>query len=423
MTDIIAVITYSSMILLYTSWLVIFILPSRRATGKPPFPKISVILPAHNEEKSISNTINSLLKASYPSKKEIIVVDDGSTDSTAKIVKEFSKNNRDVRLIQVKHGGKSNAINFAAKLASNDVIVVLDADSMVDTDSLKEIVKPLADEKVGASTGFVRARHSKNPLTWFQDLEYITSSGWRYVTNKIDMPSVLPGIVAYKKDVLIKVGGFSRDVLTEDFDITLKLKKAGYKTRMAPSAVVYTDVPKTLSGIVKQRIRWGRGTIQTLRKHSDLLFSKKGGVMGSYTLPTQAYWYFFAWIFLPITLYSLISQYFKYFVLNNNIFSIASFKYFFAWFTTYGMAETLQRVFTGYYRVDLVLGLIIVTFFLSALYLLLLILKFTKPTFRHLLAFFFFFPYCMFVLFVQAFVLLREVVIKQKVRNIWEKNK
>src|SRR3989338_838421 len=236
-------------------------------------PPLSVIIPAHNEEKYIAATISSVQASVYGNKKEIIVVDDGSTDNTGKIVGAISKKSRNVRLFSVKHSGKSAALNYGLRKARFDIVAFVDADSAVAKDSLLQLVAPLAGKDVSISSGVIRARHTGNPLSWLQDIDYISSSGWRYACDKIGATYVSPGFAAFKKHDLVKIGGFSSDTLTEDIDTTLIMRRSGYGAAMTRASML-TSVPSTLRSFVKQRIRWGRGSIQTAKKHSGMLFGR-----------------------------------------------------------------------------------------------------------------------------------------------------
>ncbi len=383
-------------------------------------PKVSVLIPAHNEEKIIGKTIERLLNDNYSGKKEIIVLNDGSEDNTGEVVSSYSKKNSMVRLINLKHKGKSGAINVGIKKSKYDIIVILDADSLVEKNAIEEIVKPLKDKKVGGVAGSIRGIRNNNPLTWFQDLEYLISSGWRYICTKINANSILPGFSAFRKEALLKVGGFSSDTLTEDFDIVFDMKKIGYETRTRPSAVMFTDLPKNFKSLIKQRLRWGRGTIQVLKKNLSFLFSGKSGMMGAYSIPTQFYWYVHGLVFVPLTFYQ-IYYYFYSSNLISNIFSFQSFLYFFRWFSLLGMLDLIYKTFVGIYPLNLRLFLVISSFLLGSIYMFLLLLKFKKPDVKDFLAYFFFFPYSIFNLSILAISLIYEVF-NRDTGNIWTKN-
>jgi cellulose synthase/poly-beta-1,6-N-acetylglucosamine synthase-like glycosyltransferase len=421
MIQIILIGIFLSLTFLYASWILIYLLPRRNRKGMKFSPNLSIILPTHNEEGIIDDTIKSVVNAEYPNKKEIIVVNDGSTDNTANIVKKLSKKNPQIRLLNQEHLGKAASLNFGVKNAKFDTLVFLDADSLIGKYSLKELVQPIEDKKVAAVSGVIRAKLTKNPLTWFQDFEYSMTSGWRYVCNKINSISVIPGFMAIKKQALKKIGGFSIDTLTEDFDVALNLREAGYNITMSPKAVIYTDVPSSFKKLFSQRFRWGRGTLQVIKKHSDILFSKKFGLLGSYIIPTHIYWYIFSIIYIPSVLYWMFNDYYKYFFTQNNIISWTVFEYFFKWFTSYGMFDLIYKTFTGIYQFNFVFLFTITSFILTSIFTLLILFKLSKPSWKHLIVYFFLFPYNVLVIFIQCVSWLYELSNK-KSYNRWEKS-
>jgi len=301
-----------------------------------------------------------------------------------------SKKDERVKLYNTeKHSGKANAINFGLKKAKYDIIVTLDADSELKEDALLQIVKPFSDENIVAVSGIVRAKDSKNPLVWFQDFEYILSSGWRFICNKIDGTYIFPGFAAFRKDALEKIGGFSQDTFSEDFDIGLRLKKEGYKLAMS-KAVIYTRVPETFKGFVRQRVRWGRGTIQVMKKHYGIILNKKYGSVGLYGIPTQLYWYLHGFIYIPILFYQVFSGYFKSFLAYGDYLSFGVVKYFFGWFSAYGMIEYTYKNFLGIYKANLFFYILLTMFTLYILYDILMLLKFSKLTLKSIFVIFFF---------------------------------
>lgn len=416
LTSLISVI----LILLHGSLLYILLFVKEKKTSSRFSPEISVLIPAHNEEKIIGKAIEALLNDNYPNKKEIIILNDGSTDNTRKIVSKYSKKYPPLRLINLKHRGKSGAINVGIKKSKYDILVILDADSIVKKDSLKEIVKPLKNKKVGGVAGCIRAIRDKNPLTWFQDFEYVISSGWRYICTKINANSILPGFSAFRKEALLKAGVFSSETLTEDFDIVFNMKKMGYETRTSRAVVIFTDVPRNFKSLIKQRIRWSRGTIQVLKKHFKFLLSGKAEMIAVYSVPTQFYWYVHGLVFVPLTFYQ-ITYYFYTSNLVNNIFSLSTLFYFFKWFSFYGMVDLIQKVLTGVYPFNLTMFLLIFSFLIAVIYTLLLFLKFKKPDFKDFFAYFFFFPYSLLNLSIMAGSLIYEIFSRESY-NIWTKN-
>ncbi len=407
----------------YISWIALFFYPAGRDDGEDTgLQDVSIIIPAHDEEKFILNTIRLVLSAYYPKGKEILVVNDRSTDRTEEIVREMSVKDERVRVYNTeKHLGKANAINLGVKNARNNIIITLDADSEVTEDALIKIVKPFSDRTVGAVSGIIRAKQSKNPITWFQDFEYLLSSGWRFLFNKVNGTYFFPGFAAFRKNALEEIGGFSEDTFSEDLDIGIKLKKAGYNLKMS-NATIYTRVPETLPGLIKQRIRWGCGTIQVIKKHSDVIFNRKYGVVGLYCIPTQIYWYVYSFLYLPIVSYQILGGYLEYFAAYKNYLSFEVLKYFFSWFSVYGMVESSYKSFVGIYTMDLAFFTLLIMFSLYMTYNFLMMLKFSRPGIRFLFVIFFLFPYYLIILCLLVISFLYTIRNPAGEGNRWEKS-
>ncbi|MBS3052114.1 MAG: glycosyltransferase family 2 protein [Candidatus Aenigmarchaeota archaeon] len=418
------IILFASLTVLYVSWIFILLTKKEKNISKFFFPDLSVILPAHNEEDAIKETVKSILDSEYPSNIEIVVINDGSSDNTAKIVKNLQKENNIIKLYTTNHIGKSRALNFGVTKASFNYFLFLDADSSIEKDTLKEIVKPLSEGDIGASSGIVRAKIKLNPLTWFQDFEYILSSGWRYLCFLIGSVSVLPGFLVIKKDVFKKIGGFSQDTLTEDFDITLSLKKAGYNAAVTTKAVMYTSTPASIKTLFKQRIRWGRGNFQVIKKHSDMLFSKKFGPIGYFTIPTQLYWYLFSILYLPSVLYWFFSDYYRYFFVQGVFISKDVILYLFKWISSYGMLDLIFKVFTGVYSINPLILATIINYIVTIFYNILIFFNVGKIKFVNFIAYLFIFPYYLFIIFIQFTATIYEIynsIVRKKTTNVWSK--
>ncbi len=425
MIDLILSLFFIAMMLLYTSWLILVLIPKKGQYKNDKLPHISIILPAHDEESIIRETINALIDAEYPAKKEIIVVNDGSTDKTEEILKGIVKDEEGVRYVNTNHRGKATALNEGLNISVGDIIITLDADSVVDKRALVEMVKPFADKRVGAASGVIQGIVNRNILTWFQDFDYVLSSGWRYALNRANSTYIFPGFAAYRKDALKAVGGFKEDTLSEDFDIGVRLKKAGYKLVMS-NAIMYTKVPQSIRGLIQQRIRWGRGTLQVIKKHPDVPFNKKYGTMGLYGIPSQMYWFLHSFVVIPLTFYQIFDGYFKYFISNNNFFSVDVMKYLFSWFSVYGIIDYTQKALTGEYQFTQLFLLAIGVFLLGLAYNLVVISKISKLHLRYLFVMFFFFPYSIFILIFYTFPSTIEFLLLGRGNttrvNVWEKS-
>ncbi len=239
----------------------------------PNAPFISIICPGKNEAHCMPAAIRSLLKQKYENF-EIIVIDDGSTDNTWDAIKEFITHPK-VRLYRRQMaGGKSSAANMGLKIAiKGDIIIIVDSDSGYDENALSEIVKPFYDPRVGGVAGDIRVRNWRvNLITRFQAADYLHSiSLGRRFTSWIGTLAICSGAFsAFRRSAVEAVGGW--DVGPgEDGDLTIKIRKIGYKIKFAPKSICYTDVPETWHGWWKQRRRWNRGMVRyKMRKHLDM---------------------------------------------------------------------------------------------------------------------------------------------------------
>ena len=250
-------------------------------------PGVSVIVPAYNEEKVVVQTISSLLNQRYDGELEIVVVDDGSTDDTSVIVQEAYGNHPQVSVYRKTNGGKASALNYGIARARHEVVIGLDADTVFDDDTVAELVQPLADPKVAAVAGNAKVGNRINLVTRWQALEYVTSQNLdRRAFSLLDCITVVPGAVgAWRRSLVIEVGGFREDTLAEDQDLTLAMRRAGHSVAYADGAVAYTEAPDTLRGLAKQRFRWSFGTLQCAWKHRDAFFRRKFGSLGLVALP------------------------------------------------------------------------------------------------------------------------------------------
>ncbi len=410
--ELILTMLFSTLAAVHIIAIAIFFLPARRTIKNKYTPPVSVIIPAHNEARFIAATIQSILSADYPGRKEILVVDDGSSDETAGIVKAVSGKNKIVRLFSIPHSGKAAALNYGLEKAQFETVVCMDADSSIGKTSLLALVQPLADPRTAASSGAIRVKYN-GIFTWFQDIDYIISSGWRYVCSKINSTYVTPGFAAFKKSALKKIHGFSNDTLTEDIDVTIRLRKAGFHAVMS-HAIMHTSTPSSLVGLVKQRIRWGRGSIQVAKKHTDIFFSDKMNFIGNYAFPMHLFWYAFALLYIPFAMYWFIGNF------VSQPLSLASLEVLAKWFTIYGIADVVVNILTGTYALTALLAAIIASWLFSFLYLLLNMARFGF-TWRTLVAYIFIFPYYWLLLAVQAVALLREAFSRQLATNKWSK--
>jgi poly-beta-1,6 N-acetyl-D-glucosamine synthase len=248
------------------------------------YPRVTVIIPAYNEEKVVERTIQGVIETRYPDK-EIILVDDGSKDKTLEIMDKYKKQ---ITILHKENGGKASAINLGLAYATGEIIVVIDADTIIGRDSLIHLAKGFSlSNDIAAVAGNIKVRNRKNWLTWCQATEYV--AGIQIVRRAFDVfgaISVVPGALgAFKKSVLEEIGTYHKDTLVEDFDVTLKILKTKLVISGSINATAYTEAPENLRNLYKQRKRWYGGNIQVFERHSDALINPRFGLLQRLVYP------------------------------------------------------------------------------------------------------------------------------------------
>ena len=266
--------------------------PSVETAMATPFAPLSVIIAAYNEEKVIAATLRSVLDTDYAGEMEIVVINDGSKDQTGTVVEEMALADTRLRLVQQANAGKSAALRRGVELARHNVLVFLDADTLFQRDTLRNLVAPFADPRVGAVSGHARVGNVRSFIARCQALEYICGFNLdRRAYDAWNCITVAPGAIsAVNREALQAVGGFRPDTLAEDTDLTLSLHRKGYRVRYVAGAVAWTEAPETIRALAKQRFRWCFGTMQCLWKHRDMLFNPKFRALGFFSLPSI--WFF-----------------------------------------------------------------------------------------------------------------------------------
>jgi len=251
-------------------------------------PLVTIIIPAFNEEKHIRRTLDSVIEADYLNK-EVIVIDDGSTDNTYAIVQSYKDKMPSDRYLVVSrsNGGKSSAINYALRYAKGDYIITIDADSIMGRDSIKEIMKYFQEPDVVAVGGNIKVKNRNKLLTYCQALEYLVGINlFKRAYDVFGVVMVVPGpLGGFRKKVLLERGEYDKDTLAEDFDTTIKVLKTGRAVQASTHAMSFTEAPETIGGLYKQRLRWNRGNLQTLIKHKDIVTNPRFGMLQKYGYP------------------------------------------------------------------------------------------------------------------------------------------
>jgi len=295
-------------------------------------PSISVVIPAYNTEDTIESTIKSLLKIRYSKPIEIVVVNDGSTDNTAEILKKFEKKKKIKIITNDVNKGKGYSLNKALETINTDLFVCLDADSIVDSNCLLKMVGFFNDSKVGAVTAGLKVARKDTILEKVQYVEYLLNLFWRKIMVFLDTLTVTPGVFSiYKTNIIKKIGGFDRKNLTEDMEIALRLHTKGYKIENCPDAYVKTFCPKTFIALYKQRVRWYRGVIRNFIKYKNLLFNPRFGNLGIFFLPLSIIIVAFAvlfFLYLVINgIYQFINLLFGILLINFDLSTLLNFQF------------------------------------------------------------------------------------------------
>ena len=273
---------------------------SPKLKNNQEFPKVSIIVPAYNEEDTIEQNITSLNKVDYPKDKlEIIIVNDGSKDNTSKIVNRLKGKN--IAFIDNKNNrGKAACLNQGVEESTGEFIACMDADSEVQSDILKKTIPYFRNKKIGAVTVTVEVKDSKNFLQKIIAIEYIIGlSLFLKVLSYFSAVHVTPGPFSiYRKEVLEKIGRFDPESIVEDLEIAYRLQKGGYKIACCIATKVVTITPKTFKSLHRQRKRWYSGAIYTVMKHRNMILNSEMGYF-SYIVP-----YSFLLIFLGLFLFA-----------------------------------------------------------------------------------------------------------------------
>lgn len=309
----------------------------------PLAPKISILAPAYNEGASIVENTRSLLSLHY-NNYEIIIINDGSKDdSMAKMIAAYdlyassekicstlphqpikeiyrSKNPAFKKLIIIdkENGGKSDALNAGISASSSKLIACVDVDCIIEDDALLKMVKPFLEAigyKMIATGGVVRiandcdvqhgrilkVRLPKKILPLFQTLEYMRAFLLgRMAWSKLNGLLIISGAFGlFDREVVIEAGGYDTKTVGEDMELVVRMrklmhdKKIKYKVEYVPDPLCWTEAPESIKILIKQRNRWTRGTIETLRAHRNIFFNRKYGILGMLSYP---FWLIFEWL-------------------------------------------------------------------------------------------------------------------------------
>lgn len=248
--------------------------PPRAADRAWPF--VSVVVPAHNEQLLIADSVASMLRMDYPAF-EVVVVDDGSTDGTLQALEPLRSDAR-LRLVRKEQNeGKAMAVNDVLPLLRGEIVLGLDADAQPDVALLRHMVPHFDAPRVAAVTGNPRVRNTDTFLSRLQAMEFSSIISLLRRAQRIwgRIVTVSGVVAAVRRSALLDVGGYSPEMPTEDIELTWKLQKRFYDVRYEPRAVCWMKVPASWRALGRQRLRWARGLMQVLHKHADVMTSWK----------------------------------------------------------------------------------------------------------------------------------------------------
>jgi poly-beta-1,6-N-acetyl-D-glucosamine synthase len=306
-------------------------------------PSLSILAPAYNEGATIIENVRSLLSTHY-NNFEVIIINDGSKDDTlqklipvydlqltnhsylplieTKAVRGIYKSANPVykRLIVVdkENGGKADALNTGINIASNQYLVCIDVDCILEQEAMLKLVRPFLEseeERVIATGGVVRIANScevqdgkivqvhlpRQFLPRMQTLEYIRAFLLgRMAWSRIDGLLLISGAFgAFDREIAIRAGGYDHNTVGEDMELVVRMRRymeerdLPYKVAYIPDPLCWTEAPSTFKILGRQRNRWTRGTIETLKIHKVMFFNKRYGVLGLLSYP---YWFFFEFL-------------------------------------------------------------------------------------------------------------------------------
>ncbi|GAA1898520.1 glycosyltransferase [Asanoa iriomotensis] len=253
----------------------------RPATFDSAEPLVSVIVPAYNEERVVGGCVASILADPYPWK-EVVLVDDGSTDATLDVLRSFG-DRPEVTVLTRPNGGKAAALNAGLRAANGEICCFVDADGLFTGRTIAELLAGFTSASVGGVCGNDAPVNLDRLQTRLLALLTHGTALARRALALLGCLTVVSGNSgAFRRRVVDEVGGFRTGLLGEDLELTWRVRAAGHAIAFRPRALVYAECPSTLRGLWRQRIRWTRGLVQTARVHRGLVGSRRHGRLGPY---------------------------------------------------------------------------------------------------------------------------------------------
>ncbi len=287
---------------------------------------VSIMIPAWNEEIGVLHTLDSIAKGYYRNI-EIIIINDGSTDNSDALIREYIqkneiKNSTKSHKIPIiykykKNGGKGAALNSAIKLSKGEILISIDADCLLLRNTIKNFVRCFANSNVMAAVGNVKVSNTKTLIGVVQHLEFLFSFYFKKADSVMNTIYIIGGAAgAFRRSTIKKVGHYNTNNITEDIELSVRIQQAGMKIVYASDAIVYTEGASDLDGLIKQRLRWKRGRFETFFEHKSIFFSfkKKHNKVLSWIVLPLAY---FGELQLSLELFFIAFLYFYSFMIND----------------------------------------------------------------------------------------------------------
>lgn len=369
-------------------------------------PNISIIIPVYNEEKHISACLDAVIASDYDMGKiEVICVDDGSTDSSSSIIKDYMKKHGFIHYIKGAHQGKTSALNLGLKKAKHDHVLTIDADVLVSKDFVKMIIRPLSSKNIGVVNGVMLIHKPKSFFDEFQNVEYYYNSLIRISFSKVFNNSIwfFGAAACYKKDFLKRVGGFSKKTMSEDVEVSLSIFKKGYDIITYDKAVHHTFSCTSFREFFIQRTRWYFGGLQCAVFNFNVLKRKSFPIY--FWFFSQLFWTLFAFVSIPLIIYQVNYWMPKGFV--------DIFVYLFRWFTLIGPFYVIYKIPVWGLSLISVFGVLsgVISFFVNIFT---LIFFKAKIRFKTLFVLFLYFPYTIVINIVWLLAIIRGLFSKKK---------
>jgi cellulose synthase/poly-beta-1,6-N-acetylglucosamine synthase-like glycosyltransferase len=316
-------------------------------------PSVSIMVPCFNEEATVVKTVESLLDLRYPKEKLfIVVIDDGSTDTTWSVVQKFA-NNPQVQLYQKQNeGSKYAALNYGLDRIHTEIVGCLDADSRVDRDALQYSIVPFSDPEIMAVAPSMIIDQPKTIWQYMQKPEYELGVYLRRVLSKLNALFVTPGPFSiFRRSVFSTIGYYKEAHHTEDLEIALRMQLHGMRIVHVSESLVYTHGPSTWNALLKQRIRWTYGGMKNMMSdYRFMLFSKKFGNLGAMILPLSLVTITIAMISFPLMIWGLLQVVYTKFTelsVTGSVFATPTFDWFFISAQAYGFLMILLLGISG----------------------------------------------------------------------------